>query len=152
MTQAEFIILALLAAIAVVLQLVLLMRGRGNHDAQFERMERTLQASAQATRQELAASMAHNHGASVQQLESMRQHIHMQGASGREEQAVTLKRLADTLGRSLSTLTESNAQRMLEVRATLEAKIRDCRSITRRGWKRCARPSTRSCTPRLRRA
>jgi DNA recombination protein RmuC len=125
MTQAEFIILALLAAIAVVLQLVLLMRGRGNHDAQFERMERTLQASAQATRQELAASMAHNHGASVQQLESMRQHIHMQGASGREEQAVTLKRLADTLGRSLSTLTESNAQRMLEVRATLEAKIRD---------------------------
>jgi DNA recombination protein RmuC len=125
MTQTEFTILALLAAIAVVLQLVLLMRGRGNHDAQFERMERTLQASAQATRQELAASMAHNHGASVQQLESMRQHIHMQGASGREEQAVTLKRLADTLGRSLSTLTESNAQRMLEVRATLEAKISD---------------------------
>jgi DNA recombination protein RmuC len=125
MTQTEFIVLAALAAIAVVLQLVLLTRGRGNHDAQFERVERALQASAQATRQELSASLAHNHAASVQQLEGMRQHIHVQGASGREEQAVTLKRLADTLGLSLSTLTESNAQRMLEVRATLEAKIKD---------------------------
>ncbi|MDB5935454.1 MAG: recombination protein RmuC [Massilia sp.] len=125
MTQTEFIVLAALVIIAVILQLVLLMRGRGNHDAQFERVERALQASAQATRQELSASLAHNHAASVQQLEAMRQHIHVQGASGREEQAVTLKRLADTLGLSLSTLTESNAQRMLEVRATLEAKIKD---------------------------
>ncbi len=126
MTQTEFIILALLAAVAIVLQLVLLMRGRGDQGAaHFERMERSLQASAQATRQELAASMAHNHAASVQQLEGMRQHIHVQGTSGREEQAVTLKRLADTLARSLSALTESNAQRMLEVRGTLEAKIKD---------------------------
>jgi DNA recombination protein RmuC len=125
MTHTEFIILAVLAAIAVALQLVLLMRGRGNHDAQFERVERTLQASAQATRQELAASMAHNHAASAQQLEGMRQHIHVQGASGREEQSATLKRFADMLGQSLSTLTESNARRMLEVRATLEAKIKD---------------------------
>lgn len=125
MAQTEFILLALLAAVAIVLQLMLLMRGRGNHDAQFERVERTLQASAQATRQELAASMAHNHAASVQQLDGMRQHIHVQGASGREEQSATLKRFADMLNQSLSTLTESNAQRMLEVRATLEAKIKD---------------------------
>ncbi|MFC0135088.1 DNA recombination protein RmuC [Massilia eurypsychrophila] len=125
MTQTEFIILALLAAVAIVLLLVLLMRGRGNQDAQFERLERALQAGLQATRQELAASMAHNHAGSVQQLDGMRQQIHTQGASGREEQAVTLKRLADTLSRSISALTESNAQRMAEVRATLEAKIKD---------------------------
>jgi DNA recombination protein RmuC len=129
MTQTEFIILAGLAIIAVVLQLVLLMRGRGNQEAQFERVERALrhelQASAQATRQELSASLAQNHAASVQQLDGMRQHIHLQGTSGREEQSATLKRFADTLGQSLSTLTESNAQRMLEVRATLEAKIKD---------------------------
>jgi DNA recombination protein RmuC len=129
MTQTEFIILVALALIAVVLQLVLLMRGRGGQEAQFERVERALrqelQASAQATRQELSASLAHNHAASVQQLDGMRQHIHLQGASGREEQSVTLKRFADTLGQSLSTLTESNAQRMLEVRATLESKIKD---------------------------
>jgi DNA recombination protein RmuC len=131
MTQLEFIILAGLAFIAVLLQLVLLMRGRGNgnQDAQFERVERALrqelQGSAQATRQELAASLAQNHAASVQQLDSMRQQIHMQGASGREEQSATLKRFGDTLGKSLSLLSESNAQRMLEVRATLETKIRD---------------------------
>jgi DNA recombination protein RmuC len=129
MTQTEFIILAGLAVIAVVLQLALLMRGRGNQETQFERLERALrlelQASAQATRLELSASLAQNHAAGVQQLDGMRQHIHLQGASGREEQSVTLKRFADTLGQSLSTLTESNAQRMLEVRATLEAKIKD---------------------------
>lgn len=130
MTQTQFIILAALALAAVMLQLVLLLlRGRGSQDAQFERVERALrqelQVSAQATRQELAANLAHNHAASVQQLDGMRQHIHQQGASGREEQSVTLKRFADTLGQSLSALTESNAQRMLEVRATLEAKIKD---------------------------
>jgi DNA recombination protein RmuC len=129
MTQTEFIILCALVLVAVVLQLVLLLRGRGNQEAQFERVERALrqelQASAQATRQELAAGMAHNHAASVQQLDGMRQHIHQQGASGREEQSVTLKRFADTLVQSLSNLTESNAQRMLEVRATLETKIKD---------------------------
>jgi DNA recombination protein RmuC len=133
MTQLEFFFLAGLALIAVLLQLVLLMRGRGsgtgNQDAQFERVERVLrqelQGSAQSTRQELAASLAHNHAASVQQLDGMRQQIHMQGASGREEQSATLKRFGDTLGKSLSALSESNAQRMLEVRATLETKIRD---------------------------
>jgi DNA recombination protein RmuC len=129
MTQTEFILLAALAVVALVLQLVLLMRGRGNQEAQFERLERALrqelQASAQATRQELSATLAQNHAAGVQQLDGMRQHIHLQGASGREEQSATLKRFADMLGQSLSTLTESNAQRMLEVRATLEAKIKD---------------------------
>jgi DNA recombination protein RmuC len=129
MTENQFLILAALALLAVMLQLVLLLRGRGGDEARFEKVERALrqelQASAQATRQELAANLAHNHGASVQQLEGMRQHIQQQGASGREEQSVTLKRFADTLGQSLSALTESNAQRMLEVRATLESKIKD---------------------------
>jgi DNA recombination protein RmuC len=132
MTSIQFIILAALALVAVALQLVLLLRGRGNQDAGFERVERIeqnlrheLQASAQATRQELAATLAHNHAASVQQLDGMRQQIQVQAASGREEQSVTLKRFGDAIGQSLSTLTESNAQRMLEVRATLETKIKD---------------------------
>lgn len=59
------------------------------------------------------------------QLESMRQAITAQAQTGREEQAVALKRFGDTLNQSLVTLTESNAQRMAEVRATLEAKIKD---------------------------
>jgi DNA recombination protein RmuC len=129
MSQTEFLILAAAAAIAIGLQLAALLRGRGGDAARFERIERELrrelQASAQATRQEVGAILAQNHAATVQQLDSMRQQIHLQSISGREEQSQTLKRFADTLNQTLSALTESNAQRMLEVRATLEAKIKD---------------------------
>ncbi|GAC1407296.1 MAG: DNA recombination protein RmuC [Burkholderiaceae bacterium] len=59
------------------------------------------------------------------QLEAMRQAITVQAQHGREELAVSLKRFADTLNQTLATLTESNAQRMLEVRATLELKMRE---------------------------
>jgi DNA recombination protein RmuC len=63
--------------------------------------------------------------ANAQQLESMRQAITLQAQTGREEQSIALKRFGDTLNQTLSALTESNAQRMAEVRATLEAKIKD---------------------------
>lgn len=130
MTSTQFLILAALAVAVLVLQIVSLLRARGNGQLEhFERLERVLrgdlQASAQATRQELAANLAHHHGAAAQQLDTMRHHIAQQGASGREEQAATLKRLADTLAHSLHNLNESNARRMLEVRATLETKIGD---------------------------
>ncbi|MBC3807524.1 DNA recombination protein RmuC [Undibacterium seohonense] len=59
----------------------------------------------------------------AQQLEQMRQALILQGQSAREEQGLSLKRFADTLNQTLSTMTESNAQRMLEIRATLEQKI-----------------------------
>ena len=59
------------------------------------------------------------------QLDAMRQAIMQQAQSGREEQSAALKRFGDTLNQTLSTLTESNAQRLLEVRATLEAKIKE---------------------------
>ena len=55
----------------------------------------------------------------------MRQAIVQQAHSGREEQAAALKRFGDTLNQALAVLTESNAQRLLEVRATLEAKIKE---------------------------
>ncbi|RJG08542.1 DNA recombination protein RmuC [Massilia cavernae] len=125
MTLFEVLTLAA-AAIVIALQLALLLRGRGR-DA--ERMERELraelQASAQATRQELGGTLAQHHGATVQQLDSLRQQSMLQASSGREEQAVALKRFADTLQRTLTALTESHAQRMMEVRATLEARIKD---------------------------
>ena len=63
--------------------------------------------------------------ANAQQLESMRQAIATQAHAGREEQAAALKRFGDTLHQGLTGVTESNAQRMAEVRATLESKIRD---------------------------
>ncbi len=113
-----------------------------------------VQASAQGTRQELGASFAQLqqtmatqmtsvaslqnkqidgfaqqlvklNETNAQQLDSMRQSITLQAQVGREEQAISLKRFGDTLHQQLSALTESNAQRMAEVRATLEAKIKD---------------------------
>jgi DNA recombination protein RmuC len=132
MTDTEFLILAAGAAVVIALQLAALLRGRGGDAAPFERVERELrlelQASAQTTRQELAAHLAQNQAATVQQLDSMRQQIQLHSASGREEQARSLKRFADTLNQTLATLTESNAQRMAEVRTTLETKIRDLQS------------------------
>jgi DNA recombination protein RmuC len=128
MTEVQFMMLLGLVVLALLLQVALLWRGRGE-SARVERIERALrldlQTSAQATRQEIGAALAQYHGATLQQLDSMRQQIHVTGSSGREEQAVTLKRFADTMNQTLTTLTESNAQRMLEVRSTLEAKIKD---------------------------
>lgn len=65
---------------------------------------------------------------STQQLNGMRSAMVQQAQAGREEQSASLKRFADTLNHTLSSLTESNAQRMMEIRATLESKIRDLQS------------------------
>ena len=58
----------------------------------------------------------------------MRQQMHLIGTTGREEQSLALNRFADTMQHTLAALTESNAQRMQEVRSTLEVKIRDLQS------------------------
>jgi len=123
-----FIVAGLLAVIGLLVLILLRQRGSGdNHHV--ERLERELrqelQASAQATRQELAGHLAQHQHATVQQFDSMRQQMQLQSSSGREEQARALKRFADTLQQTLGNLTESNAQRMLEVRNTLETRIRD---------------------------
>lgn len=125
MTETHFLILA--GAVAVVLLLQLASFLHKGAAAGLERIERELrretQASAQATRQELAATLAQYHAASVQQLDSMRHQIQLAAIAGREEQAGTLKRFGDTMTHSLTGLTDSNAQRLLEVRATLETRI-----------------------------
>lgn len=72
-----------------------------------------------------AQQLAKLNEATTLQLDTMRQAMVAQAQSGREEQAVSLKRFADSLNQTLTALTESNAQRMAEIRATLEAKIRD---------------------------
>lgn len=133
MTEASnfpILILAAVVGVLVLLQVVALLRGRDSPrlDRIEHELRREIQASAQATRQEVAAALAQYHGASVQQLDSMRQQIHLASISGREEQSVTLKRFGDSMTQGLTVLTESNAQRLLEVRATLEAKIKDLQS------------------------
>ena len=139
MTLTEFFIL-LAAVVLIVLQLLTLWRTRAGDGAaslallqqhqqlsleRIDRVERQLQLSAQATRQELSASLAQYHAATAQQLDSMRAQIQAQAQSGREEQALSLTRFSEAMRQTLGNLTESNAQRMLEVRATLESKIGD---------------------------
>jgi DNA recombination protein RmuC len=109
MTHIEFFVLLALGAIVLVLQILALLRGRsqgGGHAelaGHIERVEREvrmqLQATAQASRQEMGQTLAQSHAATVQQLDGMR--------------------------RQIEVLTESNARRLLEVRATLEAKMRE---------------------------
>ncbi len=144
MTEIEFLALLLMAGSALILQIAALRRGRGGaadatqallqhyQQQSLERIDRVerevrmqLQSSAQATRQELSASLAQFHAATVQQLDSMRAQFQSQAQSGREEQSLSLTRFADTMNGTLASLTESNAQRLLEVRATLESKIKD---------------------------
>jgi DNA recombination protein RmuC len=61
------------------------------------------------------------------QLEQMRLALSNQAQTARDEQALSLKRLTETLNlslnQSLSNLTESNALRLNEIRTTLEQKI-----------------------------
>jgi DNA recombination protein RmuC len=108
MTQLEFLVLLALGLALLALQILILLRARagGGTDAlaaSIERVEREvrlqLQATAQASRQELGQTLAQSHAATVQQLDGMR--------------------------RQIEVLTESNARRLLEVRATLEVKMRE---------------------------
>lgn len=82
----------------------------------------TLQSSQIDT---FAQQLAKLNEVNAQQLEAMRQAITLQAQNGREEQAVAFKRFGDTLNQTLNVLTESNAQRMAEIRLTLETKIKD---------------------------
>jgi DNA recombination protein RmuC len=109
MTHIEFFVLLALGALILMLQILALLRGRsqgGGHAelaSHIERVEREvrmqLQATAQASRQEMGQTLSQSHAATVQQLDGMR--------------------------RQIEVLTESNARRLLEVRATLEVKMRE---------------------------
>jgi len=57
------------------------------------------------------------------QLDKVREGMAIQAQLGREEQATSLKRFGDTLNQTLAALTQSNTQRMAEVKATLEERI-----------------------------
>jgi DNA recombination protein RmuC len=117
MGQTEFFVLLAVGVAVLALQVLALLRGRAGATAgidagaglaeRIERVEREVRMQLQATAQ--AA-----HVATVQQFEGMRRQLEAQGQSGREEQARSLKHFAESMN-----------LRMLEVRATLEAKIKD---------------------------
>ncbi|MYM83018.1 DNA recombination protein RmuC [Duganella sp. FT50W] len=105
-----FVLLAALVAV-IALQVMALLRSRGGPTGdlaeRIERVEREVRLQLQATAQ---ASNA----ASVQQFDAMRRQLEAQGLVGRNEQA-----------RSIKLFTDSMHQRMEEIRATLELKIKD---------------------------
>ena len=126
MGQIEFIVLLALLAGVLGLQVLALLRARSAQEGaqeaglaeRIERVEREVRLQLQATAQA-------THAATVQQFEGLRRQLEAQGLVGREEQSRNLKLFADSMNQTLARLTESNAARMQEVRATLEAKIRD---------------------------
>ncbi len=158
MPQNQFLIILVAHLIVVVLLIVLLLRSRTRNDTTLhEQISSLLQSTAQATRQELGANFSQFQQAmtmqmtsvatlqnnqidafsqqlarltegNAQQQESLRQAMMGQGQAARGEQADTLKKFGDTLHQSLTTLNDSNTQRMAEIRATLEQKIQALQS------------------------
>ena len=128
MTESQFYVLLAVALVAVVLQVLALLRPRGgagrdgadqaNLAERIERVEREVRVQLQTTAQT-------SHAATVQQFDGMRRQLEAQGLVARDEQTRNLKLFADSMNQTLARLTESNAARMGEVRATLEAKIKD---------------------------
>ena len=127
MTHTEFFVLLAALLLVLVLQVMALLRARASAmDAQaggglaerIERVEREVRLQLQTTAQT-------SHAATVQQFDDMRRQLQAQGLVGRDEQGKSLKQFADSMNQNLARLTESNAARMQEVRATLEAKIKD---------------------------
>ena len=123
MTDTQFYVLLAALALVLALQVAALLRGRGAAADQglaerIERVEREVRLQLQATAQA-------THASTVQQFDAMRRQLEAQGLVGRDEQSRGLKHFADSMNQTLARLTESNAARMQEVRATLEAKIGD---------------------------
>lgn len=131
MTDTHFYVLLALVLAALVLLVLVLLRPRGsagldgaslasltNLAERIERVEREVRVQLQTTAQA-------SHAATVQQFDGMRRQLETQGLVARDEQTRNLKLFADSMNQTLARLTESNAARMGEVRATLEAKIKD---------------------------
>jgi len=124
MTPIAYLILLAALAVVVVLQLLVLLRARGGSSGSADLAER-IERVEREVRMQLQTTAQNSNTASMQQFEAMRRQLEAQGAVGRNEQARSLKLFADSMNQTLSQLTESNAARMQEIRATLEAKIRD---------------------------
>jgi DNA recombination protein RmuC len=111
MTSIEFFVLLAALAVVIVLQVLLMLRAKGGAAGdlaeRIERVEREVRMQLQTTAQT-------SNAANVQQFEAMRRQLEEQGVSSRHEQTRNLKLFADTMN-----------QRMLEVRVTLETKIKD---------------------------
>jgi DNA recombination protein RmuC len=114
MGQMEFLILLVLGVAILALQVVALLRGRGAAAAPGADLAERIERVEREVRMQLQTTAQATHAATVQQFEVLRRQLELQGQSNREEQARSLKHFAEQMN-----------QRMVEVRATLEIKIKD---------------------------
>jgi DNA recombination protein RmuC len=72
-----------------------------------------------------AARLAQLTETNATQLDAMRDSLQRHAHESRDEQSSALKRFGDTLAQQLAQLVEANDRRFAEVRATLEARLKD---------------------------
>jgi DNA recombination protein RmuC len=140
-SQTLLLILVFLAALAVVLQLVMLLRRPA--DTLGERLERALREEQRDGRGELreqleglsrqqetridgfGRNLAELGTRTDQRLDVLRDSLAEDARKGRLESAESQQRFADSLGQRLSELTQRNEQRIGEMRTTLEARLKE---------------------------
>ncbi|GGD50461.1 DNA recombination protein RmuC [Pseudoxanthomonas indica] len=144
-SQTLLLILVFLAALAVVLQLVMLLRKPSGNPADKlgEQLERALRDEHREGRGELreqleglsrqqetridgfGRNLADLGTRTDQRLDVLRDSLTEDARKGRLESAESQQRFADNLGQRLSELTQRNEQRIGEMRTTLEARLKE---------------------------
>ncbi|PTU31647.1 DNA recombination protein RmuC [Stenotrophobium rhamnosiphilum] len=120
-------------ALVLLLQLTLLWRGRRKaDDGAAEKIDALLRGETTRLRSEIGEMNRQQRQELGANLEAIRQLLDERfkgfledARGGRRETAEGLQRFAGSLTQQLSALTESNAQRMNEMRVTLEGKLKD---------------------------
>lgn len=120
-------------ALVFLLQLALLWRGRSKaNDGAAEKIDTLLRGETTRLRSEIGEMNRQQRQELGANLEAIRQLLDERfkgfledARAGRRETAEGLQRFAGSLTQQLSALTESNTQRMNEMRATLEGKLKD---------------------------
>jgi len=153
--MSDYVLYAMLAVgvVVLLLQLVVLQRSGRKEDALdpyframesgLERVERELREEMGRGRLEAAAAARGDREEQAQSLDRLAKTL-----SGQLGQLGTLQgQQLESFSQQLSRLTQSNEQRFEQLRLSVEASM-PFRTTTPTNSKRCARPSTRSCTPR----
>ena len=110
-------ILIFISLLVLMLQVFLLLR-QHKGDGDLETLERNLRTEimegARLNRAELGEALARQN-----------QHFLLQARETRQEQAIVLRQMGDTIGQQMQQLLESNAQRLQEMRTTLEQRLKE---------------------------
>lgn len=110
-------ILIFISLLVLMLQVFLLLR-QHKGEGDLETLERNL-------RTEITEGARLNRTELGEALTRQNQHFLLQARETRQEQAIVLRQMGDTIGQQMQQLLESNAQRLQEMRATLEQRLKE---------------------------